>query len=762
MACGAALAVAFTSLALLWGPVAPANAAALVPYSDCSALAEDLRRELAKSVVDGYMFGAGTTSEASRVRGFDAPSDNLAFTSALPQTGDSGSTYAEVGQGPTGTNLQEAAVDEPDTAKLSDGRLVVLSQGQLNVLSAGREPRLLGSLRIEPSTVEWESSTPSERAEAVRDGYDIGIANGATSFMLFGDRAVVVAAGSRPVAPAPRVPTPAPTTTVPSPVPVPTVPASTPPAPSPPGTGDPAAPSLTPVPSSPSATDPVPAPTSPDSPEVEQQALAAPVLDEDGPISGSVDERGFRPAAPTVRLVLVDLSTGTPRILEDREQDGEFVDARVVNDRLHLVIRSTPAVAVPAFTDDTTDGLPARDRLLRGLARQVPLADLVPWVTRTAAGGELLEAGQAVNCAEVSRPENGTGSGLLTVTTLEPKRDLADVGSQSVVTYGDTVYASEERLVVATAPWFAPMGDLALESGVDDDATTELHTFDLSAGSPRYIASGSVKGYLLNRWALSWHEGVLRAAATSEPEWSVPEDGRPSESRVVKLIERGSDLVEVGSVEGLGKTERITAVRYFGDVAVVITFRQTDPLYVVDLSGAPKVTGELKITGFSSYLHPLGNGKLLGIGVEATDEGVVTGHQASVFDLSDPTAPTLVDRLALSSNNADLPVVDDSRAFAYDPTTRTAYVPLNQWDLGFEASIESKSGGFVRSFTISEEGRFTARPDIAVTKELYSARVLVDEDVVHATSDAVVVTVDRASGEALSTVSLPAASTTVP
>ena len=111
-------------------------------------------------------------------------------------------------------------------------------------------------------------------------------------------------------------------------------------------------------------------------------------------------------------------------------------------------------------------------------------------------------------------------------------------------------------------------------------------------------------------------------------------------------------------------------MRYFGDIAAVVTFRQTDPLYLVDLSGTPKVLGELKVPGFSTYLHPLGDGLLLGIGQDATKDGQVTGMQVSVFDISDLTRPTLRDRLPLGQGWS--PALDDSRAFGYDPQRRQA------------------------------------------------------------------------------------------
>ena len=116
---------------------------------------------------------------------------------------------------------------------------------------------------------------------------------------------------------------------------------------------------------------------------------------------------------------------------------------------------------------------------------------------------------------------------------------------------------------------------------------------------------------------------------------------RDSESAVTVLREQGGRLAQIGQVGGLGRGERIYAARFLGDVGYLVTFRQVDPLYTIDLSNpaAPKVAGELKITGYSAYLHPIGEDLLLGVGQEASEQGRRLGAQVSLFDVSDPASP---------------------------------------------------------------------------------------------------------------------------
>jgi uncharacterized secreted protein with C-terminal beta-propeller domain len=145
------------------------------------------------------------------------------------------------------------------------------------------------------------------------------------------------------------------------------------------------------------------------------------------------------------------------------------------------------------------------------------------------------------------------------------------------------------------------------------------------------------------------------------------------------LREIGDGLVRVGMIDGLGKTEQIYSVRFMGDVAYVVTFRQTDPLYTVDLSDprSPRLLGELKIPGYSAYLHPVADGRLLGIGQDATDEGMVQGSQVSLFDVSDLANPVRLDTHTLSEGTTSQ-VEYDHHAFLY--WEGLAMIPVQQWN----------------------------------------------------------------------------------
>ncbi len=203
---------------------------------------------------------------------------------------------------------------------------------------------------------------------------------------------------------------------------------------------------------------------------------------------------------------------------------------------------------------------------------------------------------------------------------------------------------------------------------------TLIHQFSLDDGTgAAYVASGEVEGRLLNQFAMSEYNGDLRVATTTD-NWG--NFGDQSESTVYVLRPSGADLEQISSISGLGKGEQIYSVRFIDDVGYVVTFRQVDPLYVLDLSDPanPVLDGELKIPGYSAYLHPVGDGLLLGVGQDATDEGRTTGTQLSLFDVSDPANPQRISTLPIGGQSE---VEWDHKAFLFWEPDGTIVLPVS-------------------------------------------------------------------------------------
>jgi uncharacterized secreted protein with C-terminal beta-propeller domain len=378
----------------------------------------------------------------------------------------------------------------------------------------------------------------------------------------------------------------------------------------------------------------------------------------------------FAPVADATIVTEIDVS-GAPKVMRTMEVPGRFVDARQNGAVARLVIDSVPQPV------EDPEGAGVRDFLGRT-------------VLKSNLSGKTFKRNLAP-CDAVTRPAQFSGLNVLAILTVDLDRGMYSLDRDGVMAGAQVVYGSADSLYVASHRYVR-----AVETGgtIPDGMQTEIHRFDVTDPTKTvYRASGSVPGFILNHYALSEHEGKLRVASTEEPAWRSPD----SHSSVTVLEQQGNRLARIGSVSGLGKGERIYAVRFMGDQGYVVTFRQIDPLYTLDLRDptAPKVVGELKIPGYSAYLHPVGEGRLLGIGREGS------GVQASLFDVSNPAAPA---RLAmLPFGPGQTPVENESHAFLYWAKANLAVIPLTTYSN--TGPWTGTAGITIGPNTLSERGR---------------------------------------------------------
>lgn len=264
-------------------------------------------------------------------------------------------------------------------------------------------------------------------------------------------------------------------------------------------------------------------------------------------------------------------------------------------------------------------------------------------------------------------PENLRSCDYLVISSLDISNPGEILDCKVLVSGASTFYVSGENIYIAN------------ETYDSSQTRTEITKFHYGDGQITGMAAGSVKGYLNNSFSLNEYQGNLRVVSTYYgDEYNNVRDmvsnltGTYFEQNWTEhnaLYVLDENLEQIGAIEGLAEGETIRSARFFGDTGYFVTFRQTDPLFSVDLSDPadPRILGELKISGFSSYLHFYGENLLLGIGYEADeDTGTISGLKLSMFDISDPANVTEVNRLVLPGITW-CPAIEDYKTILADP-----------------------------------------------------------------------------------------------
>ncbi|MGC8812759.1 MAG: beta-propeller domain-containing protein, partial [Candidatus Aenigmatarchaeota archaeon] len=198
---------------------------------------------------------------------------------------------------------------------------------------------------------------------------------------------------------------------------------------------------------------------------------------------------------------------------------------------------------------------------------------------------------------------------------------------------------------------------------------TVVHKISISEGNIEYKTSGEVPGSVLNQFSMDEYNNYFRIATTSSY-------GREVFNNIYTLDE---NLNIVGKIENIARTERIFAVRFVGDKAYMVTFRRTDPLFVIDLEDEqnPKILGELKIPGYSDYLHPYDETHLIGIGKDADEQGRELGVKVSFFDVSNFSEPKEVSKVVIGTRGSYTLVSRDHKAFLLSKPKNLLVIPVS-------------------------------------------------------------------------------------
>ncbi len=349
-------------------------------------------------------------------------------------------------------------------------------------------------------------------------------------------------------------------------------------------------------------------------------------------VSSSRSAYNERYSSQNTSVRIYDISNRTvPKIINHFYQQGNILSSRYIDGNLYLISRFYSGVQ------------PIKDDLF----------SYVPTITYPSKGQIKMVASN-----DICVMENPTSFSYVIASSVSTRAEDAEVNTKAVLGSGSTIYCSTENLYV-------------FGSFYGNSEQTEILKFTLNNGKIRYSAKQTVSGRTLNQFSADEYEGYFRIATTDF-------DAKTGQN-INRLYLFDDTLKQVGSINGFAAGESIYAVRFSGEVGYVITFRQTDPLFILNLKDPtkPQIEGQLKIPGFSSYLHPFKENLLIGVGANTSSDGRRIGCKLSLFDVSDPTTPAEIAKFTTVDDTDGITLVEyDAKAFLFDDEQDIIGIPL--------------------------------------------------------------------------------------
>ncbi len=383
----------------------------------------------------------------------------------------------------------------------------------------------------------------------------------------------------------------------------------------------------------------------------------------------------------STRVLVFDVSNrAAPKKVREIDLSGSLMAARRIGNAVHTVVADNDAPRVPVYQRWPT-ALPmcgVRESVVRAKLAQLKRENEKAIRARHASLPTIRDAGvEKPLCKGLLRTAFSDGEAFTTLVELRhdrttprpplPRPSRAGPAPCSRPGTRSTSSVTHQR----RNRWYS------FYSSVNE--ASEIHKFRIGA-SPRetsYVGSGVVPGHVLNQFSMDEWYGYLRIATTKG---RVPD---PKAESVVSILAegQGGNLARVGAVDKIAPGEDIRAVRFDGDRGYVVTFKKTDPLFVLDLyhPAAPSILGELKIPGFSTYLHRIDPDHLLAIGFDANDHGdfaYFDGVILQLFDVHKPTEPKLMFREKIGTRGSSSAAATDHLAFNYFADKGLLAIPM--------------------------------------------------------------------------------------
>ena len=351
-----------------------------------------------------------------------------------------------------------------------------------------------------------------------------------------------------------------------------------------------------------------------------------------------------------------------PELVNKLSQSGYYSSSRMLGDMLYIVSQE--------YLDET---------------------NIIPYTEQNGSK-------EALPCSDICYTGEPSDASYVIISAINTQNGGKYSDTAAVFGGSSNIYCNEKNMYITSFERDASYGSLfgrggAESIGMASTGTTHIIKLSLNGSEIRVTASGSVDGYTNNQFSMDEYEGNLRIAVTSSDITNSETDN--------SLYVLDENLNEIGKITDLAKGESIKAVRFSENIAYVITYEQTDPLFVIDLSNpaSPTLLGSVEITGFSSMLIPLENGRILGVGYATSQSETgeaLNGIKLVLFDVSDPTAPSVLSTKVFEDADSDAQYTH--KALVVNSEKGYYAIPFNRYN---ESLSRNDSGAM--TFTVEND-----------------------------------------------------------
>ena len=375
---------------------------------------------------------------------------------------------------------------------------------------------------------------------------------------------------------------------------------------------------------------------------------------------------GYIPQTSQTRAFIFDMSDhANPKSVRDVAIDGDYLDSRRIGDVLYFVARTYPRYYMMgsnvknAFLMKTTEMLPTIIDTKKGKT-----------ATRT------------MSVTDLSYLPDFVEPDYVVVATLNLQNPDKALTTKAYLGAGELVYSSLNNLYLSASKY--NFDNSTADAIPQDIVSTQIYKFNIDKGAVNFAAVGQVPGTALNRFSMDEHGDYFRIATTTQ-NWA---NGTNTSTNALFVLDK--TMQTVGELENLAQGERIYSTRFMGNRCYIVTFKQVDPLFAIDLSvpEKPFVAGELKIPGYSEYLHPYDENHLIGFGHDATtynyghgDVSIPLGLKMALFDVSDMNSPQELYSVKIGDKGTNTPLTYDAKSLYWDAEKKLFGFPVDLHEL---------------------------------------------------------------------------------